>query len=388
MTVTVGAGVSVRDNPRAGAIEAAAAAAAALGGVPPDLVLLFASGEHLAAPARTLEEVRTVLEPAELIGCGAGGVLGAGREHESGTGVAVWAASFGGEAEVTAFHVELERDGDDVGLRGLPPLAGARGAIVLPDPYTFPTDALLELLATTAPAVPVLGGLTSASAPGGGSTLFFGDEVVDHGAVGVRLDGVEILPCVSQGATPLGRELTITAAEGNVIHELAGAPALATIEKVLGDLAPRERALISAGLMLGIVIDGGKPEYEQGDFLVRPLAGVDRDSGRVAIGAVVREGQVVRLHARDAKSADADLRRELGVRAEALSGVAPAGVLVFSCNGRGRAMFGVPDHDAGVVANELGGAPAAGFFAAGEIGPVGGRSFLHGFTATIAVFPA
>jgi small ligand-binding sensory domain FIST len=197
-----------------------------------------------------------------------------------------------------------------------------------------------------------------------------------------------MLPCVSQGAAPLGREVTITAAEGNVIHELAGAPALQTIEKIIGELTIRERALVAAGMMIGIVIDGGKPEYEQGDFLVRGLIGADPDSGCVAVAALVREGQVVRLHARDAKSADEDLRRELGVRALALAGARPAGALVFSCNGRGRAMFGVPDHDAGVVSQAFGGAPSAGFFAAGEIGPVGGRSFLHGFTATVGVFPA
>lgn len=388
MTVSIGAGVSIDADPRLGALEAAGLASAALGGEPPDLAIVFASGAHLAAPKESLDEILALLAPAELIGCGAGGILGVGREHEGGTGIAVWAARFDEGSEVTAFHTEIERDGDEIGLTGLPSLIGARGTIILPDPYTFPTDGLLEMLASAAPAVPVLGGLASARSAERGTTLFYGDEVVSSGAVGVRLDGIEMLSCVSQGATPLGREVTITAAEGNVIHELAGSPALTTLERIVDELSARERALLSSGLMLGIVIDGGKPEYEQGDFLVRPLAGVDRETGRIAVGAVVREGQVVRLQVRDAKSADSDLRRELAVRAQALSGAPPAGALVFSCNGRGRSMFGVPDHDATVVAQALGGAPAAGFFAAGEIGPVGGRSFLHGFTATVGVFPA
>jgi small ligand-binding sensory domain FIST len=196
-----------------------------------------------------------------------------------------------------------------------------------------------------------------------------------------------MLPCVSQGAAPLGREVTITSADGNVIHELAGRPALETVEQIIAELSPRERALIAAGLLIGIVIDGGKPEYEQGDFLVRGVLGADPESGSLVVGASVQEGQVVRLQARDARSADEDLRRALKLRVEALAGAAPAGALVFSCNGRGHAMFGSPDHDAAAVQRELGGTPAAGFFAAGEIGPVGGRSFLHGFTATVAVFP-
>jgi small ligand-binding sensory domain FIST len=182
--------------------------------------------------------------------------------------------------------------------------------------------------------------------------------------------------------------LTITSASGNVIHELAGRPALETVERLVGEMSARERALIAGGLLIGIVIDSGKPEYEQGDFLVRGVLGADPSSGSLVVGATVHEGQIVRLHARDAQSADEDLRRALRLRVEALAGQPPAGAIVFSCNGRGRAMFGTPDHDALAVTEELGGVPAAGFFAAGEIGPVGGRSFLHGFTATVAVFAA
>ncbi len=264
---------------------------------------------------------------------------------------------------------------------------GRPGAIVLSDPYSFPADLALTACAERFPTVPVLGGLASARTPDGAAALFCGEQVREQGAVGVALRGVEMLPCVSQGAAPFGRELTITSAEGNVIHELAGRPALETVERIIAELAPRERALVAAGLLVGIVIDSGKPEYEQGDFLVRGVLGADPDTGSLVVGASVQAGQVVRMHARDAKSADADLRRALRLRTEAMNGKPPAGALLFSCNGRGQAMFGTPDHDAALVDRELQGAPAAGFFAAGEIGPVGGRSFLHGFTATLAVFP-
>jgi small ligand-binding sensory domain FIST len=264
-------------------------------------------------------------------------------------------------------------------------MAGASGAILLADPYSFPAELALSVLAEAAPGVPVLGGLASARVPGG--ALFVGDEVYEEGAVGVSLRGVEVLPCVSQGAAPVGRELTVTAAEGNIIHELAGRPALQTVERMITELSQRERALVAGGLLLGIVIDSGKPEFGQGDFLVRGIVGADPESGSLAVGAAVSEGQVVQLHARDARSADEDLRRALRLQLEAMSGARPAGSLLFSCNGRGRAMFGSTNHDAEAVYHELRGSPTAGFFAAGEIGPVGGRSFLHGFTATLAVFP-
>jgi small ligand-binding sensory domain FIST len=382
----VGIGLSDALDAEAGAVAAARAAAQGLHGAEADLALVFASGAHLSAPEEMLAAVHAELAPAVLAGCGAGGVLGQGRELEGGTGVAVWAASLeGGEAR--SFQATVRRR-DDVGvLDGMPEIGSDAAVIILSDPYSFPTDAVLDGIADAAPGVPVLGGLSSARTPLGDAALFVDDRVVQEGAVGVCLNGVELLPCVSQGAAPMGREMTVTAAEDNVIYELAGRPAVQAIEQTVAELPLQERALVAAGLLIGIVIDGGKPEYEQGDFLVRGVTGADPATGAITVGATVTPGEVVRLHARDARSADEDLRRELRLRAAAIGGQRPAGALVFSCNGRGQGMFGARDHDARLIQSELGGVPAAGFFAAGEIGPVGGRSFLHGFTATLAVFP-
>jgi small ligand-binding sensory domain FIST len=386
MSVRIGTGLSTSPDARAGGAEAAAAARRALGGESCDLAVVFASGAHVAAPEATLEGIHEVLEPAELIGCAAAGVIGDRREVEAGTAVAVWAAHLE-SATAVSFHSIVEELGDGTGaLAGMPDLAGAGGAILLADPASFPTDAVLRFLSDTAPTVPVLGGLASARTTLGGAVLMRGEEVHGDGAVGVRLDGVEIIPCVSQGATPIGPELTITAAEGHLISELAGKPALEKLRETIESLPPEDLRLVRGGLLMGIVVDANKPDYVQGDFLVRGLVGADAATGHVAVAADVRPGQVVRLHARDAASADRDLRDALGVRMRALGGRTPAGALVFACNSRGREMFGTPDHDAEVVDDGLGGAPTAGFFAAGEIGPVGGQAFLHGFTATVAVF--
>ena len=386
MPVRIGTGLSTSPDARAGALEASLSARDGLGGESCDLALVFAAGTHLAAPEAVLEAVVEALSPAELAGCAAGGVISGRREVEQGTAVTVWAAHLG-EGTATTFNASVEELDEGTGaLAGMPDLEGAAGAILLADPATFPTDAVLRFLADAAPAVPLLGGLASARTAGGGTALFRGEEVFEEGAVGVRLDGVEVLPCVSQGAMPLGPELTITAGEGNLITELAGKPALEKLRETIEDLPENEVELVQGGLLMGIVVEHNKPDYVSGDFLVRGLVGADPATGNVAVAADIRPGQVVRLHARDAESADRDLREALGVRMAALGGRAPAGALLFSCNGRGRSLFGTDDHDARTVAHELAGAPAAGFFAAGEIGPVGGESFLHGFTATVAVF--
>jgi small ligand-binding sensory domain FIST len=386
VSVRIGCGLSTGLDPRVAAIEAGQQARAALAGAQADVACVFVSGAHLAAPEATLEGVYEALAPPVLAGCGAGGVLGDGREVERGTAVAVWAAALdGGRAE--AFHLDVARGPDVLAVSGLPDLDDATAIVLLPDPYSFPTDVVLGELARRAPGAPVLGGVASARTLDGNAALFLGDGLCGEGAVGLAFSGVEVLPCVSQGAAPVGPELTVTAADGHVVRELAGRPALEALREAIEGLDPDEQALVASGLLLGVVIDAAKPEYEQGDFLVRGVIGADPEAGTLTVGAPVKAGTVVRLHARDAVSADRDLRAALGLRREALGGAAPAGALVFTCNGRGQAMFGAPDHDALALDEELAGAPAAGFFAAGEIGPVGGDPFLHGFTATVAVFP-
>ena len=236
------------------------------------------------------------------------------------------------------------------------------------------------------PAMPVLGGLASAAAEGSAS-LFLDGQVVDSGAVACSLAGIELLPCVSQGAAPVGPEMTVTGVEGNLISELASKPALERLREAIEELEPDERDLAAEGLLLGVVIDENQPDYQRGDFLVRPIVGVDPESGALAFADRVRVGQTVRLHVRDSSSASDDLRgRARRPRRRARRRAAPPATLLFTCNGRGAHMFAEPDHDATAL-DEAFGAPAGGFFCAGEIGPVGGRNFLHGFTATMAVFP-
>jgi small ligand-binding sensory domain FIST len=385
MSVRIACGLSTASDPRAGAVEAAAKVAAELAGHSIDLAVVFACGAHLAAPEATLEGVHDALQPDVLIGCGAGGVVGDGREIEGGTAVSVWAAAFE-NGIVSTFHAEVAEVEEGVAIAGVPDLQGAGGAILLPDPYSFPTDAVLSELAERSPGVPVLGGISSVRTLRGQAALFLGERVVPGGAVGVRFDGVELLPCVSQGATPIGPELTITAGEGRVIQELAGRPALSALRSVIEELDEDERRILAEGMLLGVVVERGRPDYEHGDFLVRSVLGGDPETGTIAVGAPISAGQVVRVHARDAASADRDLHDALGLRRQALGSDLPAGALMFTCNGRGRGMFGVRDHDAAALTAELGAIPTAGFFAAGEIGPVGGESFMHGFTATVAVF--
>ncbi len=384
MAVRVAVGVSDELDPVGAFGEAAEEAAHGLG-ERCDLALIFAGAPHLAHAKTILGQVHERLEPRALVGCGAGGVLGGGREIEEGPGAVVWALS-APEARIATHHFEVEPAEHGVALRGVGEAEDLGEAlVVLADPYTFSAEALLAHLNTERPGMPVLGGLASATAAGS-AALFRDGEVLGAGAVACSLEGLSLVPCVSQGATPIGPEMTITAAEGNQISELASRPAIARLSEAIGELPGREQALAAEGLMLGVVIDENQPDYERGDFLVRPIIGADPAAGTLALGERVRVGQTVRMHVRDGATADEDLRDALRAQAAALGETGAAGALMFTCNGRGSHMFDVPDHDAAALDDALG-APAGGFFCAGEIGPVGGRNFLHGFTATIAVIP-
>jgi small ligand-binding sensory domain FIST len=384
MAVKIAVGVSESFDPVEAFSEAAGEAAGGLG-ASCDLCVLFAGAPHLPLSKSILSAVHDRLDPAHLIGCGAGGVVGPGREIEEGPGAVVWAASMP-DAELSTHHFRVQQAGEGLELVGVPDEPQGECWIVLADPYTFSTEALLASLNESRPELPVLGGLASAAAAGGGS-LFRDGDVLAEGAVACAISGVPVLAGVSQGAAPVGPEMTITAATGNVVEELASRPAIERLGEAIGSLPEREQELARGGVMLGIVIDENRPEYRRGDFLIRTIVGADQEAGTITIGESVRVGQIVRLHVRDETSADEDLRETLASQAEALSPTGAAGALLFTCNGRGSHMFSLPDHDASAVEDALG-VPAGGFFCAGEIGPVGGRNFLHGFTATMAVFPA
>ncbi len=365
----------------------------------PDLATMFVTRPHLEALEDAAETVSRLLAPSVLIGCAAEAVAGNQREVEQEPAVSLWAGLTGPMAPV-----RLGRDADtanqegETGDRGpspgrrdgpTPVIAGwpddlafePQALLLLADPFTFPVDVLLHGLGAEHPGLPVLGGLASAARSPGGNRLVLNGDVYTDGAVGVLIGpGVTVSTVVSQGCRPIGRPLAVTRSEGNIIYQLGGQPALERLLQMAKDgMSERDIELINQGLHMGLVIDEHKADFGRGDFLIRNVIGADRANGAIAVGQAVEVGTTVQFHVRDAEAADEDLRELLADRhAE--------GVLLFTCNGRGSRLFAKPDHDAGVIGDLLGDPPMAGFFAAGEVGPVGGRNFVHGFTASMALF--
>ena len=385
---TFASALSTLPLPGDAAREACAAVRRDLGDRRPDLVVLFATPDLMANAAGIAAIVAGELGPGVLIGCTAEAVVGTGREVEAPPGLSLWAAALPDTVlEPFVLDPGIDEDGATV-LTGWPAqvdphapveIATDHAVILLADPFSFPPDSLHGPDGKPA-ARTVIGGMASGGRGPGEHRLIFGEHVLAEGAVGVVVPGAHAV--VSQGCRPVGPEMTITACHDGVVEELAGRPALERVQAVVEDLPADDRALVEQGVLAGLVEDGNKPQLEQGDFLIRGILGGDPSSGAIALGERVRVGQVMRLQVRDHESADADLRRALG----AVPGAVVGGALLFTCNGRGTRMFPEPDHDARAVADVLGPIPLAGLFCNGEIGPVGGRAHLHGFTATLAVF--
>jgi small ligand-binding sensory domain FIST len=375
------------------AAEAAAQQAIiGLDGQSPDLVCTFVSGGDPHQVAAAGERVAELMQSGAMIGCSADGVIGRARGIEGRAAVSVWAGVLPG-ARLRSFHLEVMPAEAGVAVIGMPQrYADDHVALLLADAYSFPADGFVSRANTAVAGLPIVGGL-AAGAQGAGSTRLWVDgRTVERGAVGVVLGGdVPVKALVSQGCRPIGPAMTVTKAVGNVIHELAGMPAIDKLERLLAELPPLEQAIASRGLQIGIALDEYIDDHDRGDFLVRGILGADPDSSGLVVGDLVEVGCTVRLQVRDADAADEDLHQLLaGFRHESDARV--GGALLFSCNGRGSHMFGAglggADHDVTVVRQELATTGVAGFFAGGELGPVGGRNHLHGFTASVLAFPA
>jgi len=345
-----------------------------------DLLACFASPHFVGALDDLVHALRNLLDSRVLLGATAVSIIGVGEEVESAPALSLFAARLP-DAVLTPLALRLEDTPDGPAVVGWPEMDHEPSTLLLvTDPYSFPTDAFLRRLNESRPELTVIGGAASAAAHPGGNRLVLDDQVTSEGAVGVFLDGVNVRAVVSQGCRPIGQPFVVTRAEQNFVIELGGRQAVERLRDLAESLDEHDRELVRNGLHLGVVVDEHKASFDRGDFLVRNIVGADRESGALAVGDQVEVGQTVQFHVRDAAAADEDLRA-------LLDGADASGALVFTCNGRGRHLFGTPDHDAGVVAELLGPIPAAGAFCAGEIGPIGGQNFLHGFTASLALFP-
>ncbi|MBV8086310.1 MAG: FIST C-terminal domain-containing protein [Chloroflexi bacterium] len=356
-----------------------------------DLALFFANADyadHFQAMAR---RVQSATGAPVVAGCSSGqGVIGQEREIEDEPAISLMTLALPG-ASLHASHVTQAQlagttsPADWHHITGLAP-DDVNAWLVFADPFHLDCEALLNELMEAYPGKPIVGGLASGPMRPQITWLFLNGEVHTDGAILVALGGAyTVKSVVSQGCDPIGEPWIITAAEGNVVRTISQRPAYEVLVETVRALPQDIQERASRNLLVGLAMDEYKDIFGRGDFLIRQIVGADPNSGALALGAHPRVGQTIQFQIRDAQAADQDLSHMLADAREQLGGVQPVGALLCSCNGRGQGLFGFPDHDARSVAQQLGSLPLAGFFCNGEIGPVGKRVFLHGFTASLAL---
>ena len=359
-----------------------------------DLIVVFASPHYQPdydlIPGVVLEQLSPDSD-AVIIGCSAGGVIGAGREVEHAPGISIAAASLPGVKLAQFFIEDRDLPDPDAGPDRWIELIGVDAAedpqfLLLADPLSIRGESLLMGLDFAYPGAVKVGGLASGAPRSGGHVLFLGDRTLGGGAVGVAMSGdVEIDTIVAQGCRPIGDPLQITGGGSNVVTGLDGRPPLAVLTELAEQMSDHDRTLARHSLFIGVVMDALTDAPRQGDFLIRNIVGIDRNTGAIGVAAQVHEGQTVQFHLRDAETSAGDLRAMLYGYDGGQTLPDGSGALMFSCLGRGSYLYGRPDHDTDMFRDRFGPVPLTGFFCNGEIGPVGGTSFLHGYTTSFGL---
>ncbi|HMB07498.1 MAG TPA: FIST N-terminal domain-containing protein [Isosphaeraceae bacterium] len=359
-------------------------AARDMAGEPADLALVFTSEHHAGALDRIAREVRLKGLGRHILGCTGESIVGEDREVEGSAALSLWAIRLPG---VELQPRRLTFDGGGFPEWSDAPATGKTASVLLlGDPFTFPADQFLKQVNETSAGLRVVGGMASGGPAPGLNRLVLDGAVFEDGAVAMVVDGpLTLRTIVSQGCRPIGRPMIVTKVDRNIIRELGRRPALEVLREVFEGLPEDEQARVQQGLHVGRVINEYQERFGRGDFLIRNVLGAD-EAGGIAISDFVRVGQTVQFHVRDAETADEDLHGLLQAERRERPEARLRGALLFSCNGRGSRLFPEPNHDVGLIRQVLGPLPVAGLFAMGEIGPVGGQNFLHGFTASIVLF--
>ena len=373
--------------------ECAAAIGASLGDpAAADFAAVFASPRFTRQASALAAGAAARFPNAALIGCSAAGVIGSGREEEDQAALSVTAGVLP-DVTISTFHVRAE----DLPSPDAPPDAWSAvvGApldadphfVVLAEPFSMDGEALLAGLDYAYPRAVKIGGLASGGNQLAPHALFHNGETRREGAVGAALSGnIVIDSVVAQGCRPIGSPMRVTGAEGNMLYTLDGESSLDRLRRVYDSLPPRDQELIRRNLFMGVAMDPLAERAGGGEFLIRNVMGIDPRAGAVAVAAPLREGQLVQFHVRDAETSADDLRGSLADYASAAGERGAAGALLFSCTGRGRHLYGRPDHDTDLFRDALGPLPLGGFFCNGEIGHVAGTTYLHGYTSSFALF--
>jgi len=357
-----------------------------------DLTVIFVAPQYREFYDKVPDLLNRYLKPGMLFGCSGGGIIGNAEEVEQQAAFSITSAKMPG-VKIQPIYSETKelpnqdtspsvwREWLNVNIEDQPHF------VFLADPFSFRGEEFLAGIDFAYPNAKKVGGLASGAQSLGGNALYLGDKIYNNGLIGVALSGdIEVDTIVAQGCRPIGEPMKITDCQDTLLKKLDDKPTLEVLQELNETLSDSDKKLLQTSLFLGIEMDPMKDDPKQGDFLIRNLMGVDRESGALAIGAMLRAGQLVQFHLRDKQMSAEDLDMMLTRYLSQGHAENASGALLFSCLGRGKYLYGEANHDTNMFRNKLGEIPLGGFFCNGEIGPVGNTTFLHGYTSSFGIF--
>jgi len=355
------------------------------------LGLVFMTPHYFPHAAQVLETLRLHARVPLLLGCSSESLVCGRQEIEEKPGLVLGLYYLPG-AKLTAKHLDQSQVEacsspdywhEETGVSA----AATNGWLVFADPFNLDSEEWLKQWNEAYAPTPIMGGLASGVYQERSTQIYLNGEVFDEGGVALSIGGeVEIASVISQGCTPIGETWTITRTDGNLIFEIGNKPAYSILTETFEQLPDKDKMRLRGNLFVGLVINEYLEEFHRGDFLIRNLVGGDPTKGVLVVAAYPRAGQTIQFQRRDADAATEDMTALLERVKAKLDGRIIYGGSLHCCNGRGTGLFGEPNHDASLIQRELGDVALTGFFCNGEIGPVGDKNFLHGYTASLALF--
>jgi small ligand-binding sensory domain FIST len=355
------------------------------------LGLVFMAPKFFGHAKQVLEILRVHAKVPLLVGCSSSSLIVGEQEIEENAGLTLGLYALPG-AQLQAFHFSKGQVEEANGPgywrleTGLEP-GQTNGWLAFIDPFHLDSETWLKTWNEAYAPLPVLGGLASGSPQDQLTQIYLNGDVFEEGGVAISVGGdVKLAGVTSQGCTPIGETWTLTKVEENIIHQIGNRPAYEVLAETFNALSAEEQQRARGNLFIGLVVNEYLEEFHRGDFLIRNLLGADPRSGTIAVGALPRQGQTVQFQRRSAAAATEDMTELLTTARQRIGGATIYGGCLCCCNGRGQNLFGRPNHDAQMVQQRLGPLGLAGFFCNGEIGPIGEKNFLHGYTASLALF--
>ncbi|MDA0711987.1 MAG: FIST C-terminal domain-containing protein [bacterium] len=381
-----GAGHSNDLNGMKAARKAVEAAMAEAGVKKADLVILFATYHHLDLIQRVVTLAMTLCDTQHVVGCSAMGVLTDARENDREPGIAALVMA-GEDLDPIVVCDRGNQAGVGLGEKLLPFASEDALFVMMPGLFGDPARQMQQLTDRVG-NLPIVGGISSPNPyedKQARCLQWSGLEIGEDLVSGVLLRGASFAIGVAQGCQPFGQAYTITQCEGQVIQQLAFAPAVDALKEAMDTLTEDEKSHLRRNIFIGLAMDEYAIERKRGDYLIRNLMGIEERSGALGINESVSVGQTVQFNLRTPNAAHEDMMLVMKRLKEQREGVSGVCGLYFNCMGRGFGLYGQPDHDVLVIRKQLGAFPLAGFFGSAELAPVRARNFVHSYTGVLTL---